>query len=137
METSILLVLISFVVMAAAWYWRKQKRFHISAMISLMVFDVMFPVYLYLTHDWKKRLIDEGEIFSSLLWSHLMLVMILYALYVLQVSAGRAMLAHRVGAKHQHHRDEHQKQFIGIVVARLLVFASGWLLLVPGTATAI
>ncbi|MDQ6967282.1 MAG: hypothetical protein Q9M14_01190 [Mariprofundaceae bacterium] len=132
MATSIVLVLISFVVLAAAWFWRKHRRFHISAMIFLMFFDMMFPIYLYLTHDWAKRLIDEGQIFSSLIWTHLMLVMVLYALYVLQVLAGRAMLQHRVGAQHQHHRSEHKKQFIGIVVARLLVFASGWLLLVPG-----
>jgi len=134
MATSIILVLISFVVLAAAWFWRKQRRFHISAMIAVMIFDLFFPVYLYLTHDWGKRLIDDGEIFSFLIWSHLMLVMVLYALYVLQVLAGRSMLKHRVGAKHHRHRDEHQKQFLGIVVVRLLVFASGWLLLVPDAA---
>jgi len=133
MADSIILVLISFVVLAAAWYWRKYRRFHISAMISLVVFDLFFPVYLYLTHDWKKRLIDDGEMFSSLIWSHLMVVMVLYALYVLQIMAGRSMLAHPVGEKHNFHRSEHQKQFVGIVVARLLVFVSGWLLLVPGS----
>ncbi len=133
MTTSIVLVLSSFVLLAAAWFWRKQRRFHITAMLALMAFDLMFPVYLYLTHDWAKRLIDDGEIFSFLIWTHLMLVMVLYALYVLQVLAGRAMLEHRIGAQHQHHRSEHKKQFMGIVVARLLVFATGWLLLVPGT----
>ncbi|MBN4073608.1 hypothetical protein JYT48_00555 [Mariprofundus ferrooxydans] len=134
MATSIILVLISFAVLAAAWYWRKQRRFHIAAMITVMVFDLLFPVYLYLTHDWGKRLIDDGEIFSFLIWSHLMLIMVLYALYVLQVLAGRSMLAHPVGDKHKYHRDEHQKQFLGIVIVRLLVFASGWLLMVPDSA---
>jgi len=134
MATSIILVLSSFVVLIAAWFWRKQRRFHISAMACVMAFDVMFPFYLYLTHDWGKRLIDDGEIFSFLIWSHLMLVMVLYALYVLQVLAGRSMLKHRVGAQHDHHRGEHQKQFLGIVTVRLLVFASGWLLLVPDAA---
>jgi len=131
MPITVLLVLISFVVLAAAWYWRKQRTFHISAMISLMVFDLFFPVYLYLTHDWKHRLIDQGEIFSFLIWSHVMLVMILYALYVLQVMVGRSMLANPVGEKHHHHRIEHQKQFVGVVVVRFLVLASGWLLFVP------
>jgi len=134
MATSIILVLISFAVLAAAWYWRKQRRFHIAAMITVMVFDLLFTVYLYLTHDWGKRLIDDGEIFSFLIWSHLMLIMVLYALYVLQVLAGRSMLAHPVGDKHKYHRDEHQKQFLGIVIVRLLVFASGWLLMVPDSA---
>jgi len=135
MATSIVLVLMSFVVLAAAWYWRKQRRFHVSAMVGLMAFDVMFPFYLYLTHDWYTRLIVHGDIFSFLIWSHVMLVMMLYALYVLQILAGRAMLKHPVGAKHHHHRDEHKKQFLGIVVARLLVFASGWLLFVPNVTS--
>jgi len=131
METSIILVSISFVVLAAAWFWRKQRRFHIGAMATLIVFDVMFPFYLYLTHDWYTRLIEHGDIFSFLIWSHVMLVMILYSLYVLQVIAGRSMLKHPAGAKHHYHRGEHQKQFLGIVIVRLLVFTSGWLLLVP------
>jgi len=132
MPITVILVLSSFVVLFAAWFWRKQRRFHISAMISLMVFDLFFPVYLYLTHDWIERLIDHGEIFSFLIWSHVMMVMILYALYVLQIMAGRAMLANATGEKHHHHRTEHKKQFVGVVVVRFLVFASGWLLFVPG-----
>jgi len=132
MATSVLLVLMSFGLLAAAWYWRKQQRFHIAAMSSLMVFDLFFPVYLYLTHDWWKRLIVDGDIFSFLLWSHLIFVMVLYALYVLQVMAGRAMLQHPPKSEnHLRTRDEHRKQFIGIVVARLLVLASGALLIVP------
>jgi len=132
MATSVLLVLMSFVLLAAAWHWRKQRRFHIAAMSLLMMFDVFFPVYLYLTHDWWKRLIVDGDIFSFLLWSHLIFVMVLYALYVLQIMAGRAMLQHKPESEdHQRTRAEHRKQFIGIVVARLLVLASGALLIVP------
>ncbi len=132
MATSVLLVLMSFVLLAAAWYWRKQRRFHIAAMSFLMVFDFFFPVYLYLTHDWWKRLIVDGEIFSFSLWSHLILVMVLYALYVLQVMAGRTMLQNVPDSEdHQRTRDEHRKQFIGIVVMRLLVLASGALMIIP------
>ena len=132
MATSVLLVLMSFALLAAAWYWRKQRRFHIAAMSCLMVFDFFFPVYLYLTHDWWKRLIVDGDIFSFLLWSHLIFVMVLFALYVLQVMAGRAMLQKPASSEdYQRTQGEHRKQFIGIVVARLLVLASGALLIVP------
>jgi len=132
MATSVLLVLMSFGLLAAAWYWRKQRRFHIAAMSFLMVFDLFFPVYLYLTHDWWKRLIVDGDIFSFLLWSHLIFVMVLYALYVLQVMAGRTMLQSAADSEdHKRTREDHRKQFIGIVVARLLVLASGALLIVP------
>jgi len=132
MATSVLLVLMSFVLLAAAWYWRKQRRFHIAAMSFLMVFDFFFPVYLYLTHDWWKRLIVDGDIFSFSLWSHLILVMVLYALYVLQVMAGRTMLQNTPDSEnHKRTREEHRKQFIGIVVMRLLVLASGALMIIP------
>jgi uncharacterized membrane protein YozB (DUF420 family) len=132
MATSVLLVLMSFVLLAAAWYWRKQRRFHIAAMSFLMVFDFFFPVYLYLTHDWWKRLIVDGDIFSFSLWSHLILVMVLYALYVLQVMAGRTMLQNTADSEdHKRTREEHRKQFIGIVVMRLLVLASGALMIIP------
>jgi len=132
MATSVLLVLMSFVLLAAAWYWRKQRRFHIAAMSFLMVFDFFFPVYLYLTHDWWKRIIVDGDIFSFSLWSHLILVMVLYALYVLQVMAGRTMLQNTADSEdHKRTREEHRKQFIGIVVMRLLVLASGALMIIP------
>ncbi len=138
MTTSVLLVLMSFVLLAAAWYWRKQRRFHIAAMSFLMLFDVSFPVYLYLTHDWWKRLIVDGDIFTFLIWCHLIFVMVLYALYVLQIMAGRAMLQNPVGSEdHQRTREEHRKQFLGIVVARLLVLATGALLIVPAVTTVV
>jgi len=101
-------------------------------MSFLMVFDFFFPVYLYLTHDWWKRLIVNEGIFSFALWSHLIIVMVLYALYVLQIMAGRSMLQNAPDSEdHQRTREEHRKQFIGIVIERLLVLASGALLIVP------
>ncbi|MDQ6955231.1 MAG: hypothetical protein Q9M20_07290 [Mariprofundaceae bacterium] len=131
MATSVLLVLISFVLLAAAWHWRRFQRFHIAAMSFLVAFDVFFPVYLYLTHDWWKRLIVDGDIFSFLLWCHLILVMVLYALYALQIMAGRGMLRETSDSEYQYMQEEHRKQFLGIIVARLLVLATGALLIVP------
>jgi ABC-type multidrug transport system fused ATPase/permease subunit len=131
MATSVLLVLMSFCLLALAWYWRKQPRLHIPAMIVVIMFDVFFPVYLYLTHDWWKRLIGQGEIFSFLIWAHLIFIIVLYTLYGLQVIAGRAMLIKHSAEQYQRLREEHKKQFIGIVVARLFVFLTGSLLIVP------
>ncbi|PJC71314.1 MAG: hypothetical protein CO017_00700, partial [Zetaproteobacteria bacterium CG_4_8_14_3_um_filter_59_5] len=84
MKLSVILVLGSFVVMALAYYLRRQHRWHVALMGSVMLFDVLFPIWLYLTHDWKRRLIDDGELFSFLVWTHLFLILTLYSLYVLQ-----------------------------------------------------
>jgi len=135
METSVILVFISFIWLALAWKLRKIQSFHIPAMFVLIVFDLCFPIYLYLTHDWWQRLIVEGEAFSFLIWSHLILVLVLYALYVLQVLAGRKMVHIKSGHDYEAYRDEHHKQFLGILIIRILVFTSGALLIVPTTPT--
>ncbi len=134
METSVLLVFGSFVWMALAWFFRQHRNFHIIAMCLLMLFDFFFPVYLYMTHDWWQRLIVEKEVLDFLVWSHLMLDLVLYALYVLQILAGRAMLSASNHEDYAAHQGEHAKQFLGILVVRILVFSSGALLIVPSTA---
>ncbi|MDQ6990239.1 MAG: hypothetical protein Q9M11_00720 [Mariprofundaceae bacterium] len=130
MVTSVILVLISFAWLALAWFFRNIRRFHIPAMILLVVFDLFFPVYLYLTHDWWQRLIIHQEALSFAVWSHLIFIIVLYSLYVLQIMAGRGMLQTE-GTDYQEHQHDHAKQFIGIVIIRTLVFASGALLIVP------
>jgi len=126
MPLSVIIVLISFVVLAFAWLMQKNHRIHVMLMSSVMLFDVLFPIWLYMTHDWVKRLIDHGEILSFLVWTHLFLIMTLYSLYVLQVQAGRQMLAGASGV-----RPNHRAQSRGIVFARLFVFATGALLIAP------
>jgi len=118
MVTSVILVLISFVWLALAW------------LMLLVVFDVCFPIYLYLTHDWWQRLIIHQEALSFAVWSHLIFIIVLYALYALQIMAGRGMLQTK-GTEYQEHQQNHAKQFIGILIIRTLVFASGALLIVP------
>ncbi len=130
MVTSVILVLISFVWLALAWFFRKVRHFHVPAMIILMVFDLFFPVYLYLTHDWWQRLIVHQEALSFAVWSHLIFIIVLYSLYVLQIMAGRSMMQTQ-GDEYKEHQHDHAKQFIGILIIRTLVFASGALLIVP------
>lgn len=112
--------------MAAALALRKVKSLHIPLMGCVMTFDLLFPIWLYLTHDWIKRLIDHGELLSFLIWAHLFLVLTLYSLYVLQIQAGRRLLAGDTEA-----RPGHLVQSRGIVIARLFVFMTGALLIAP------
>jgi len=126
MPLSVWLVLISFVVLAAAWVVKKNHHLHVTLMGCVMVFDMLFPVWLYMTHNWIKRLIDDGELLSFAIWAHVFLILTLYALYVLQIQAGRQMLAGHIQAQ-----PEHRVQSRGIVIARLFVFLSGALLIAP------
>ncbi len=91
-----------------------------------MLFDMLFPIWLYLTHDWIKRLIDHGELLSFLVWTHLFLILTLYSLYVLQVQAGRGMLSGNAAM-----RPSHRLQSRGILIVRIFVFISGALLIAP------
>lgn len=126
MPLSVVLVIVSFIVMGLAWWQRRQHVLHIGLMASVMVFDVAFPIWLYLTHNWVHRLIDEGELFSFLIWAHLFLVLTLYALYGLQIQAGKQMLAKESGS-----RQNHRVQSRGILAVRLAVFLTGALLIAP------
>ncbi|MDX8401190.1 MAG: hypothetical protein R8K47_01015 [Mariprofundaceae bacterium] len=129
MPLSVLLVLASFAVMALAWVLRRRHAvWHGTLMGVVMLFDLGFPVWLALTHDWYRRLIDEGELFSFLIWAHVILDLILYALYALQVLEGRRLMADRREAKA---RSAHRAQAAGIVVVRFFVFVSGALLIEP------
>jgi len=127
MPLSVIIVLISFVVLAAAWLVKKNHILHIVLMSSVMVFDVLFPVWLYMTHNWVKRLIVDGELLSFSIWTHVFLILTLYAMYVLQIQAGRQMLA-----GHYEARPNHKVQSRGIVIVRVFVFLSGALLIAPG-----
>ena len=113
-------------VMALAYYLRRRHRWHIALMGSVMLFDVLFPVWLYMTHDWKRRLIDDGELFSFLVWTHLFLILTLYSLYVLQTLAGRQLLS---GDKAG--RESHRVQRRGIAVIRTFVFLTGAFVIDP------
>lgn len=118
-----------YVVMLAAFFCARMRRVHIPLMITIMVIDLFFPVYLYLTRDWGKRLIEQGEIFSFLIWMHFMLVITLYVLYVVQVQTARKILSGEDVAKR-----DHRAQGIGILVTRALVIFTGALLAEPVAA---
>ena len=129
---------LTFLLMLAAMYWYRRRRFHITVMVSVMVFDIAMPFYLVSTRDWATRLLDDGDILSFGVWMHFGLIITLYVLYVIQVQTALKMLrtgkAVDVGEREAAHRD-HRAQGIGILLARALVIVTGALLADPATVT--
>jgi hypothetical protein len=116
----------TYLVMLAAFYWNQKRTFHITVMVSIMIFDLLMPFYLYANRDWKTRLIDHGDIFSFLVWTHFGLLIALFVLYFIQITAGRRLLKGDVTA-----RPEHRNVAKGILLVRALVILSGALLVQP------
>lgn len=126
METSLIVAIGSYFVMLFAFYMRQWRVVHMPLMASVIVLDLMFPIYLVLNRDWYKRLIEQEEIFSFMIWMHLILIITLYALYALQIATARKMLQGDMSAK-----SGHRSQGIGILVVRGLVVLSAALLIEP------
>ena len=123
---------LTFLLMLLAMYWHRRRRFHISVMVSVMLFDVAMPFYLVATRDWKTRLIDDGDILSFGVWMHFGLIITLYVLYVIQVQTALKILrpgkqAVDVDELESAHRD-HRAQGLGILMARALVIITGAIL---------
>ncbi|HEY5604141.1 MAG TPA: hypothetical protein VIM41_13625 [Gammaproteobacteria bacterium] len=117
---------ITYLLMVAAIYWHRVRPLHVAIMVSVMLFDLLMPFYLYANRDWKTRLIDDGDIFSFLLWTHFGLLIALFVLYAIQIMAGRKLLAGDMST-----RDEHKNVAKGILLTRALVIVSGALLYHP------
>ncbi|MDQ6975743.1 MAG: hypothetical protein Q9M22_04160 [Mariprofundaceae bacterium] len=121
---SIILVLASFLWLFAAILLRKWHAVHAGMMMLLLIFDLLFPIYLYATHDWYLRLVTHKELLSFAIWAHLIFVLSLYAVYVLQIISGRKMLQDI-----EPERETHKMQARAFVVLRVFVFATGALLM--------
>lgn len=119
---TILFAAATYLVMLAGFYWSRWRRLHIGIMIGVMVFDIIMPFYLYMNKDWHRRLIKEGELTSYLLWTHFLLLLTLYMLYVMQIQAGRRLL------QDNGNRAEHRAQGKAILIVRAFVIATGALM---------
>ncbi len=126
MADSMIFVLATYAAMIGAYFLARQRIIHIGVMASVMVIDLAFPVWLVFNRDWYKRLIEQEEILSFMIWMHFMLVLALYALYVMQIMAGRRLLRGDNEA-----RADHRTQGIGVLVVRGLVIASAFMLIDP------
>lgn len=121
---TVIAAFITYIIMVVAFFYHKKRKFHVSVMVGIMIFDLLMPFYLYSTRDWKTRLIDEGDILSFGVWTHFGLIIALFVLYALQIFLGRAILA--TGNKAS--RAEHKSVAKGILVARALVIITGAML---------
>ncbi|MDR2877990.1 MAG: hypothetical protein LBV36_08140 [Chromatiales bacterium] len=125
---TVVYALVSWCVMLLMFFLaRRYRRLHVAVMSSIITLDFLFPFYLYLTRDWGRRLFDEGDILSFMLWTHLLLVITMYVLYVVQIQAGRRLLRGE-GQERSGLRSEHRGLGIAILVARGLVVFTGALL---------
>ncbi len=121
----------------AAFYFAHIRTFHISVMVSLLIFDLTFPIYLFMTRDWYNQLIAQGDILTFGVWIHFMLVITLYVLYAVQVQVARAIVsgkeeAERVIAL----KKDHRAQGLGILITRPMMIFTG-ALLAPEVATTV
>jgi len=126
MSGALLFGIATYALMVAAFFTAKQRALHMPVMMGAVLFDLLIPIYLVLTHDWYKRLIEQEEIFSFMIWMHFILVLTLYALYGLQIMTIRRMVNGDEPA-----RKEHRTQGLGILIARGLVILSAAMLIDP------
>jgi len=125
---SILVTLATYVLMLVAFRLHAVRGFHMPVMLAIIAYDVCFPVYLVLNRDFYGRLIEHEEILSFGVWMHLMVVVVLYFLYVVQVRS--ALVLKRDGGAVEA-RQSHHNQAKGILIVRALVIFTGFLLYDP------
>lgn len=138
MTGPIIVAALTYLLMLAAMYWHRLRHFHVTVMMSIIVFDVCMPFYLVATRDWKTRLFIDGDILSFGVWMHFGLIITLYVLYVIQVQTGlKLWRSAKQGVDVEvlaETRREHRAQGMGILIARGLVISTGALLADPAAA---
>ncbi len=118
-----LVSLLSMLFMVAA-FWRPRPRiWHVSVMAVCILYDIAIPFYLFSARNWPHILIDKGGIFDYLVWMHVVLDILLFTLYVMQVHAGIRLWR---GGKES--RLPHAQQAKVILAVRTLSIISGGML---------
>lgn len=120
----------TYLVMWVGFLLAKNPRLHVPLMAGAMLCDLGMPFYLVATRDWYGRLIVHLEIFSFLVWMHLILLITLYVMYGMQIIAGRKLLKEPGDAQA---RTEHRGQAWVILTVKALVIVTGALLVEPGS----
>ena len=129
---TVIAAIVTYGLMLIAIYGHRRRGFHAAVMGSVILFDLLMPVYLVLTRDWGRRLIEEGDILSFGVWTHFGLLVALYVLYGVQVQS--ALVLRRgghAGAETEEigeARKAHRAQAKGILLVRALVIFTGALL---------
>lgn len=123
---------LTLLIMILAFYWHRMRRFHITVMVSVMVFDLAMPIYLVSTRDWYTRLIVHADILSFGVWAHFGLLVSLFVLYAMQIQTALKILK-PVDQATGDNRAMHRAQAKGVLLVRTLVIVSGALLAEPLT----
>lgn len=125
---TILVTIGTWLVMAAGFYLASHRRIHITIMVSVIIYDLLIPFYLFIARDWYTRLIIHQDILTFGLWMHFGLVLTLYVLYVFQILSARGILRRPADAQPRY---EHRSQGIMILAVRAMVIFTGALLWDP------
>ena len=118
-----IVAIFSYLLMLAAYFLHRKRYFHIPAMAAIIVFDLSLPFYLYSHRQWWHRLIDQQEIFSSLLWMHAGILLTMYALDAAQIFTAMKIVKGDMEA-----RIAHRSQGKVLLVVRLFAILTGMLL---------
>ncbi len=116
----IIAALLSYALMVAAYFLHRIRLFHVPVMVAIIVFDIAMPVYLYTHRNWWKRLIEEGDITSFLVWMHLGLLITMFVLDGAQV-----LTALKIFKGDQSARADHRTQGKALLAVRGLVVLTG------------
>ncbi|NNM83446.1 MAG: hypothetical protein HKL98_12720 [Burkholderiales bacterium] len=100
-----------------------RRKFHIPVMVSVLLFDLSLPFYLYSHRHWWHRLIEQQEIFSSLVWMHAGILLMMYGLYGAQIYT-----ALKISKGDAEARAAHRAQGKVMLILRLFVILTGMLL---------
>jgi len=123
---SVIAVSITYLFMLAGYFMSRYRFLHIPVMVSIILFDLSMPFYLYTHRNWKRRLIDQQEILSFLVWMHIGLLVTLFALYLAQIHSARRLLKGDQSARKDHH-----SQGRALLLVRGLVIFTGAILVSP------
>jgi len=114
---------ISMLFMLAAFWQPRPRMWHVSVMAVCMLYDICVPFYLYGARNWPHILIDKGGILDYLVWFHVVLDILLFVLYTMQIHAGI-----RLWKGFEESRMAHAQQAKLILAVRTLVIISGGML---------
>ncbi len=115
--------LLTYVLMLVAFKYAWRRTLHVPIMVGVILFDFGMPLYLYLYKEWYRRLIVENELTSFLVWIHFMMLVMMYALYVMQVKTALKILRGDNSV-----RMDHGVQGRALLLVRGLVIFTGALL---------
>lgn len=122
---------LTFLLMLMAFYWHRARRFHVTVMAGVMLFDLAMPFYLVSTRDWYTRLIVHEDILSFGMWTHFGLLITLFVLYAIQIQVGLSLWKGDGNENSVEMRKNHRAQALGILLVRALVIVSGAMLAEP------